>query len=1316
MQTAYLHSPTGGAYLPTSQDNSIQPLPAVYLPNEIQISMVAAQPPRELGVPYDPAHTEQGYAQSQNFQDSRNFGISVNANCIRQIADSSGQQRDSLKLYFSEHLQNSLELGNDTGLSGQLSTDKMLAAGVSESYTDPELCDYVKERLAYLRMNINHGPRLSSKGCPNDNDSPLQSHCNTSKSNSVDCHPTSSTCDKEDVERQSLSCAVVEHCTAAATKALEEYSSKTSDTNAELTPKSKEKSETSASERILTEYPQIINEAAVTCTKIEEESPVVLTAMSGVTCDELTNKYPGLTLGCSSSQEESNSILVNADKDDRVSAVSSPLTHMTHKDRGDKGLKPVEVDDVESMIKDSKESWTPRIIEDQDANIHRQKTTGNQQNCPVSSKKTTAHSNSSVDRILINDAVSTNQNKQPVYGQTSCKNIRKDVSCLCSQVDLSNKYAECTPLSGRVDKDTPSVTVLKEPQYEDISDAEDMSELDTKLPEHEEFRFPLHLEHPEYEDISEDENPPIQNMDVEMPSFPPDVSEPNVKPYGHVQIQIKSILYEELIPMKQLTPKTETLCIAQHCSCPHFGETDDDTEYASGATCDCARHAECQTNRSCSPSSDLKDEYESDDEMNDDWYIIPLIISELKLELPEDEPDQVDVLSDVGEYMNNVTLCELHQPPPVQVPASAFSQIEVFDTRESFQQAKAVQFGKFPQKLSEESLPERDPKSHHSRRDSYSESEDSCETDDSCNYSPVEERNHLTVSMKLLNSLPASSSSEANDSESEKDHADDEARNLQNNPSRSRQNTCKMEDIIILNSDTEDECDQVCTNNARRQKGFFLQNEVSAAAPCSPQKRFSSETVASVCESVKENLFKKELLPAHSIKMTANSGQVCKNIAISEHVQHDVTQQNVSDDESVIVIDSDEEDDSSQNYKAKREFSSEWAGAGNDPFVQQQGTPVHTEYETAKGKLEECRQSADSSKAQRDSKHRDTHSQEEMQDTCSDLSHSIKRGQLPEAKTGSVCVQQKTITQMTSKRFHESDHVVTADKIVKKKAKTKRRTLSSEPGDSDSAFINVQKSPHVSNKSQKSQSSKDSSEMQPQSGTDREVDTTVGCNPVIRRLLIQNFPQDNSPLKLSKQSIAYRQDKDTTPKKHTSTSKNVDSCKTKTQLLHGDIQGEFVSNPKPADERHHVTPLSKSKESSSPPTKMLPLFKLQQPDSFSIPSTSIHSYTPTKGPSAMTQVTNKWRESYYSTRKDKKNSVVMEEGLRPKNNHDFLKEAKPRRRRCDKAPRRRNSSQESATPLMKRTMVEARELTKARNRDASCDQRHRVGEGYKWRK
>ncbi|GLD48018.1 uncharacterized protein AKAME5_000206700 [Lates japonicus] len=133
------------------------------------------------------------------------------------------------------------------------------------------------------------------------------------RSNSVAHLPTTPASDKGErqgcVERQSVSCP------AAVGQEPQEDNPKENKASAELTPKSK------------TEYPQIMAKVAAICTKNEDESPVVLNAVSGMTLDELTEKHPSLRPNCSLSQEEYKSWAVK---------------QLTEKEKGDTGLKPVE--------------------------------------------------------------------------------------------------------------------------------------------------------------------------------------------------------------------------------------------------------------------------------------------------------------------------------------------------------------------------------------------------------------------------------------------------------------------------------------------------------------------------------------------------------------------------------------------------------------------------------------------------------------------------------------------------------------------------------------------------------------------------------------------------------------------------------------------------------------------------------------------------------------------------------------------------------------------------------------------------------------
>ncbi|XP_044041830.1 uncharacterized protein LOC122871160 isoform X5 [Siniperca chuatsi] len=1204
-------------------------------------------------------------------------------------------------------------------LSPQLSTDKVSTLGEIEPPTDDQIQDFIAKKLVYFRTILtqknNYGHAHSNKGwnfCTNDRDLTLPSDCIIPKANSVAHLHSTSTSDKEDV---------IQQCTAAVGQALQKDSS-----NADLSLKSKHS----------TEYPQIMMKVAAACTKTEDESPVVLTALSRVTLDELTEKHPSLTLNCSSSQEKNKPLWLNINKNlddtDQVVGVSWELKDMTEKQKGDAveagGLDNVQgVTDVSedlqtkssSVVSENKAFQFASLLENQDANTKIR----DQQLCSVTCEDVIAHAtlNSSFDRIQIHNLVS-NQS-EGLCNKTSREGVREDAGFVFSHTNL-NKVKEQTSLSEGEVKDALTVNILKAPVYEDISDDEDMSQLPRKLLDstHEELSLPARFKDPEYEDISEDEMP---QMSVERPSLT-QVPEQNHmqspfenKGYGYVQgqAQMKTEIVsdEELTSKKQVSPKAQTLDIAQHCSCPCSVETDDEFEGLLCPKCDNKRHLGWQTNHcvSCSPSSVLKDEDETDDQMDDYWIVIPISVSDLKFE-PEDEDQDGPVLLDDGETGDkerkdetSPTHCELHWPAPKPVAASA-SEIDVFDTIESFLHANA-------RKSKMDSG--REPHTPQNTRASYSEPEDSCETEDSCDYSSGSEHNYLTVSRQLLKKRSAPLPPETNDSMSEKEGEDNEITNVQKSQTRSLDKLGCMQKL-------------------------------------------------------------RQLIEAK---------------AASNQVQPKTEGQKIAKNDYIIILDSDTEDEGDQNYKKKtnrkRLFSSCSEDSGDAPCSQQKRhspEAADSEYETAKAKLQETRlSSADSSLPQHQSKLHHTEFKEGMQDAGSDLSHGTeKSGQLIETKAGSTHVRKKTNRQTTSKRIvvHDSDKVF-KENFSKKKAKTKN--IHSRSEDSGDSLFATQNKPtetmdHLcgtaNEKPEKNTlSSKGLPEKQPQS-----ADSTSNPDPVIPRLVVQKSSQPKDYLTLLKDSRVHRQEQDETwaPTTSAATRKQTDSPEMHRRHLHRNKKGRFVSKPKLANDKHHATKnkvqanvtkprlvsrpsqegpststsslsstsgklsearqslassrglsqsgepfasssLPKSKQSTSIPRLHLSSSELQRSHSYSSPSTLDHPYTPTIGPSysatmqssARKQVTNDWQQSFFPIRRDRKTS--LEEDLRT-TNHNSWREGRPGPSHYDRATRQRHNSHESATRLMKKTKSDAIQWTKAISRDAPREQRCSVGDGYKW--
>ncbi|XP_028255321.1 uncharacterized protein LOC114431857 isoform X2 [Parambassis ranga] len=174
-----------------------------------------------------------------------------------------------------------------------------------------------------------------------------------------------------------------------------------------------------------------------------------------------------------------------------------------------------------------------------------------------------------------------------------------------------------------------------------------------------------------------------------------------------------------------------------------------------------------------------------DEDQTDDWLVIPLVISEIKFESgDEDQKDQevVELVKDGEERRpSGPVLPKPRFPAPNPAPVSSlFCPIEEYDTIESFKQANISQYLK--RDLAQESSIACDP-------------EDSCETEDSSDYSDDSEHNYLTVSRKLL-TLSSAASSKTDESDEEKD-------NLKRCKTRRRKKP-KREDVIVLNSDSED--------------------------------------------------------------------------------------------------------------------------------------------------------------------------------------------------------------------------------------------------------------------------------------------------------------------------------------------------------------------------------------------------------------------------------------------------------------------------------------------------------------------------------
>ncbi|XP_017281767.1 uncharacterized protein LOC108241833 [Kryptolebias marmoratus] len=139
---------------------------------------------------------------------------------------------------------------------------------------------------------------------------------------------------------------------------------------------------------------------------------------------------------------------------------------------------------------------------------------------------------------------------------------------------------------------------------------------------------------------------------------------------------------------------------------------------------------------------------DSDDDDDDEWEVIPITIFNLKFE-------EVDDGECSGETSWSCEDSGLKKPPPKPVPASAFSQMEVFDT--PAEQELAEKFGQVCFVVPPSgSSHKRKSQILRSRKESCTEPEDSCETDNSSDYSSGPESNFLTTSKQLTKNYSSS--------------------------------------------------------------------------------------------------------------------------------------------------------------------------------------------------------------------------------------------------------------------------------------------------------------------------------------------------------------------------------------------------------------------------------------------------------------------------------------------------------------------------------------------------------------------------------
>lgn len=852
-----------------------------------------------------------------------------------------------------------------------------------------------------------------------------------------------------------------------------------------------------------TEYPQIVLEVSATCTKNEDRMPVVLMA---VPC-------PSSTLSCSSSQTGLWPLGSNISKNVNVMKQTTLGTERDKREMGQKPVGALRVDNVQYVT----------VSEDPPSRLH---------------------SEQSENRVFEITLLTENQKKKKkvVEDQQPCGRSCKKAQC---------EQVHC-------------VDVLKDPQYDDISDSE--------------VSPPL-TEHPQYEDISEDEHPCNEGVAEERPL--------------------------------------------------------------------------CQPSVSCRPPT-VVEEDETDDEMEDDWIVVPISMTDLKLELEEvdmgcPETTPVDDCEDEPEIIDcdgSPTGRETRRPAP---PSS--SKLEEFDNLESFIEAMGIQ-----------SLSKFEVESEQRPPQSRGESADSIETENSCDYSSGSEHNYLTVSRWMLK-RSAPLSLEPDSSESEKESEEHEVIIVkEGHKSKSgadvgevqkpkelittksaktpvhseakEQKSPKDDVIIILDSDLEDENDQ--NGNKKTEWKEFCSSDKSGDEECSPQRTRSPETADSECEisNVIQATSEKNRRPSadtaapyhpskqdaqlRGVTQEANSEQQADTEGSSEHDQHHRLQNQAED--SIIILDSDTEEESDQDEQGLRAKMQATESDGETS-----GTVQEKARKTRPPSLDSvCEPPSKLHYIEGGSEH---------------FQHEADRPERSEVSTG-------TKGMLSSVSNDSGTEVQKFSKPTKLLTCLKRsRVHSTSP--------EVPTAGSVKDKQRMNTSEKQGSAFKPKHGKDGRHSATHRVSTDVARPSLasgQILPCQESP----------------------STSAGYSS------FTNGRI---FIARQSSASSQDASQAGAASTSTSGQP----------------VPPTAGPSYHIQKL-SAKTQVTRDWQDSFFPTRMDKRSSLVTHEESLAKSSVPRRK-VKRRRHRSDKAPRQQHNSHEPETPLMKKTKFDAIQWTKAINRD-----------------
>ncbi|XP_041636250.1 uncharacterized protein LOC121505205 isoform X2 [Cheilinus undulatus] len=687
---------------------------------------------------------------------------------------------------------------------------------------------------------------------------------------------------------------------AVAAKAVEENRSKGSETNAEPVPGMREAAycPTFASEKKSTENPQFWRKVATTCKK-DQNSP--MTVITEVPLDEPTRGQPKSSLHFNP-KEENQPFRPNAktsNDTDQIPGVSRTLKHTTKKDELERCIQPVGTEQFsnvhgaanvpeELQMKMGSEEKTFKTMTLYDSRDSNKENIQDQQQCRILDGDVIQHSKSKspVDEIQICDIRGSFSavpiiHREQLEQRRKCEHFSEDA---CSDLSIAlskNKVMEETGQLEGIGKKAFDIETIRNPEYEDISDDGEMEGLVVEAF----VTKPIH--NPEYEDISDDSqmegmgeeasaiktvnNPQYDNIsdneyelqpaaklsntrtedsslstapETAAVEWPPQIHEPNDELFFEkegfanlqdlVQIKLESFSDETLDQQKMVSPKTDIYMA--HCN----------THSVLNAS-DGEKHSVLGSSAVLKNEKELHDHIVEDD---DDWIVIPLEMLDLRFE-PESENQ---------EDLETVQCSINHTHRLGSKSASGSSEIEVFETVDSFVQAKEVQIlNKFDVGLYWSS-PEHDTgfgeelRLLQNSREQFSENEE-YDTEDSCDYPSDSKRNHLTVSNILVkpSSVHLTSTTDITFQKEEVDKVinvqncqttspqswkEKLKRRLCKVKSSGQQKTCRLKDsgktdTLPLDADSDGKSDQ----RMRKKRSFTSATENTKDASCSQQKR-----------------------------------------------------------------------------------------------------------------------------------------------------------------------------------------------------------------------------------------------------------------------------------------------------------------------------------------------------------------------------------------------------------------------------------------------------------------------------------------------